>query len=64
MFLKIDEVVQKCHLSRATIYKKAKEGTFPKPIKLSERASGWLESEVNEWILSRIEESKDSVEVA
>lgn len=56
MILKIDEVVQKCHMSRATIYKKAKEGTFPKQIKLSERSSGWLESEINDWIQNRIEE--------
>lgn len=64
MILKINEVVQKCNLSRATIYKKVKEGTFPKQIKLSERSSGWLESEVNQWIESRVEEREASQEVA
>jgi len=62
MILKINEVVKKCHMSRATIYKKAKEGTFPKPIKLSERSSGWIESEINEWIENRIKE-RQSAEV-
>lgn len=64
MILKINEVVQKCNLSRATIYKKVKEGTFPKQIKLSERSSGWLESEVNQWIESRVKEREASQEVA
>ncbi|WP_029406845.1 AlpA family transcriptional regulator [Thiomicrorhabdus sp. Milos-T2] len=64
MILKINEVVQKCNLSRATIYKKVKEGTFPKQIKLSERSSGWLESEVNDWIESRVKEREESPEVA
>lgn len=64
MILKINEVVQKCNLSRATIYKKVKEGTFPKQIKLSERSSGWLESEVNQWIESRVKEREASQGVA
>jgi len=54
MILKIQDVVHKCNLSKATIYKKAKEGTFPKQIKLSERSSGWLESEINDWIASKV----------
>lgn len=61
MILKINEVVQKCNLSKATIYKKIKEGSFPKQIKLSARSSGWLESEINDWIVSRVQ-SRDSVE--
>jgi prophage regulatory protein len=32
------------------------EGTFPKPVKLGARAVAWVESEVEEWILARIEE--------
>lgn len=31
---------------------------FPKPIKLGERASGWIESEVREWIEDRIYASR------
>lgn len=61
MILKINEVSKKCSLSRATIYKKIKEGGFPKQIKLSERSSGWLESEVNDWIISKVK-SRDQAE--
>ena len=45
-------------LSRSTIYSKIDTGVFPKPIKLSERSVGWLESEVQEWITERINISR------
>ncbi|TYK60519.1 AlpA family phage regulatory protein [Pseudomonas synxantha] len=32
------------------------EGTFPKPVSLGDRCVGWVESEVHDWILGRIEE--------
>ncbi|MBO1927115.1 AlpA family transcriptional regulator [Thiomicrorhabdus sp. 6S2-11] len=63
MILKVNQVAKRCGLSRATIYKKAKEGTFPKQIKLSERSSGWLEEEINEWIEKRVQEREISLEV-
>ena len=37
-------------LSTATIYRLIKQGKFPKQIKLSERSSGWLLSEVEQWL--------------
>ena len=39
-------------------YKLISEGKFPKPIKLG-RSSRWKESEVKEWFLQRIEESRN-----
>ncbi len=54
--MKLDEVKQETRLSRSSIYRLAKTGDFPKPIKLGERSSGWLESEINAWIDSRIEQ--------
>jgi prophage regulatory protein len=41
-------------LARSTIYKYIKEGLFPKPISLGSRSVGWIQSEVEEWILVRI----------
>ena len=43
-------------LGRSTIYKYISEDWFPKPLPLGGRSVGWLESEVHEWILARIEE--------
>jgi prophage regulatory protein len=45
-------------LSRSTIYKKIAEGTFKKPVSLGARAVGWIESEIDEWLESRIAASR------
>lgn len=45
-------------LSRSTIYLRVAEGTFPAPISLGGRAVGWIEQEVNDWLLHRIESSR------
>lgn len=45
-------------LSDKWFYKLISEGKFPKPIKLG-RSSRWKESELKEWLLKRIEQSRD-----
>jgi prophage regulatory protein len=40
------------------IYQMQAEGRFPKRIKLGERAVGWLESEVRDWLRTRVETSR------
>ena len=40
-------------LSRGSIYRLMTIGRFPKSIKLSERAMGWRESDLNAWLDSR-----------
>lgn len=47
--IRLPEVIERVGLAKTTIYQKIKEGQFPKQIKLS-RTSGWLESEIDEWI--------------
>jgi prophage regulatory protein len=39
-----------------TIWEKVREGSFPRPIKLGGRASGWLGSEIAAWQRQRIAE--------
>ncbi len=51
--LRLREVVDTTRLSRTTIYSLVKEGEFPKPLRLSARASGWLFSEVQKWLDSK-----------
>lgn len=48
-------------LSRSTIYAMMKNGTFPKSLSLGARAIGWLESDIQAWIDSRVSTSKDGV---
>ncbi|MFS7239170.1 helix-turn-helix transcriptional regulator [Serratia proteamaculans] len=42
-------------VSEATIWRKAKNGTLPRPIKLSERVTAFDAVEINAWIKSRKE---------
>jgi prophage regulatory protein len=51
--LRLPQVKGRCGLARSSIYARVKNGTFPAPISLGERAVGWLESEIVAWIDSR-----------
>ncbi len=53
-FLRLREVCGRVSLGRDSIYRLARAGQFPKPIKLSDRASAWLESEIDGWIAARV----------
>jgi len=53
------QVEARIGLSRSTIYLYIQEGAFPKPINLGTRAVGWLESEIDKWLMERIE-NRDS----
>jgi prophage regulatory protein len=44
---------------RASIYRKIKDGTFPRPIKCGKRVR-WVSSEVTAWINARIQASRES----
>ena len=53
--IRLKEVIDCTGLGRSTIYKYIAEGSFPKPVSLGDRSVGWVESEVHDWILARIE---------
>lgn len=59
--IRLTQVIDSTGLARSTIYKYIAEGTFPKPVSLGDRCVGWVESEVHDWILARIQE-RDLVE--
>lgn len=54
--IRIQDVIKTTGLGRSTLYKKIAAGEFPKPIPLGERAVGWIEEEVLEWIEVRIQQ--------
>lgn len=56
--LRLPEVQDRTGLSRSTIYLRIKQGSFPQSIHLGDRAVGWIETEINEWIDERIELSR------
>ena len=43
-------------LSRMTVYRMEKAGTFPKRIQINSGSVGWLENEVEVWLADRIPE--------
>lgn len=52
--LRLKQLEIRTGLSKATLYKLIKSGTFPAQKQLGLRSVGWLESEVTAWIESRI----------
>ncbi|MFU1607307.1 helix-turn-helix transcriptional regulator [Sulfitobacter pontiacus] len=54
-FLRMPEVEAKVGLKKRTIQYMVKEGAFPEPVQLNERSIGFVESEVNAWMLARME---------
>jgi prophage regulatory protein len=62
-FLRIADVSRVTGLPRATIYEMVSKGTFPKQVRLSPRAVGWIESEIVKWQEGRIA-ARDGKEAA
>ncbi len=58
--LRIKQVMARSGRGRSSIYQGIQDGTFPAPIKLGERAVGWVDSEINNWIENRIAASRNT----
>jgi len=56
--LRLPDVLKRTALSRSQIYRLIEQDDFPKQVRLSERASGWIEEEVDGWLRERIERSR------
>ena len=59
--LRLPSVRERTGLSRSSIYLRISQGRFPRPISLGERAVGWLESEITEWVNRRISASRQDL---
>lgn len=58
-FMKIDEVIALTTLSETQIYRKMKAGEFPQNISIGANSKVWLESEIQQWIQSKIEQHRN-----
>ena len=56
--LRLPQVIQRTGLSRSSIYLRMANDEFPESVSLGGRAIGWLENEIDEWIVERIEQSR------
>ena len=53
--MKLKEVMHTTGLARSTVYKYIADGNFPKPVSLGERNVAWLQSEIEDWIMEKVE---------
>jgi prophage regulatory protein len=56
--LRRPQVQLRTGLARSTIYELISEGRFPAPIQLTDRTVGWLDREIEDWIASRVMQSR------
>lgn len=56
--IRLKNVCETTGLGRSTIYNMVGDGSFPQPVKLTTRSTGWVASEVNDWIHDRIKASR------
>jgi len=56
--IRLTEVLCRTGYSKASIYRLIRQGRFPVQVKIGPRSVAFIESEVDEWINQRIEESR------
>jgi prophage regulatory protein len=61
MILRLPAVKERTGLSRSSIYLRIARNDFPRPISLGARAVGWLEHEIEDWLASRVAQSRSRV---
>lgn len=49
--------MHKTSLGHSSVYKFISEGTFPKQVSLGAKSVAWLESDIDNWIMERVEKS-------
>lgn len=59
--IRLNEVQRRTGYSKAWIYRLMSQKRFPTSVKIGTRAIAFVESEIDEWINTRIEESRKEV---
>jgi prophage regulatory protein len=52
------ELCQLLGISSATLYRRIKEGTFPRSIKVSDNIVGWLAADLEDWFDNLVESQR------
>jgi prophage regulatory protein len=55
---RLPAVIEKTGLSRSSIYLRMNKREFPQSISLGDRAIGWLEADIEQWLEDKITASK------
>jgi len=48
--LGLNAVLDRTGLSRAALYRKIQDGTFPRQVRIATRCTGWRKSAIDEWL--------------
>lgn len=54
IIVRMPDVVVMTGLSKPSVYRTMKAGTFPRRIRLSPGAVGWLRTEIEQWAVDRM----------
>lgn len=57
---RLSEVKSRTGLSRSTIYLCISQNSFPRQVSIGDRAAGWIESEIDNWIDAQIHTSREA----
>jgi prophage regulatory protein len=62
--VRLPEVSRLTGLPPSTMYAMIAKGSFPSPIKLSERSSAWRSDELDQWVEARTRASRSQAAAA
>ncbi len=48
--LRLDEVLYTTGLGRNTVYRRIREGTFPKQVRIGPNSVAWRQSDISQWM--------------
>lgn len=60
-FLRLDEVLHTTGLGRNTVYRRIREGTFPKQVRIGPNSVAWRQSAIAQWMLDLTPSNDQSV---
>ncbi|HUD93485.1 helix-turn-helix transcriptional regulator [Sphingobium sp.] len=49
-FVRLPQVLKETGLSRATLYRKVQDGTFPRQVRIAQRCVGWRRAAIDQWL--------------
>ena len=52
--LRLPDVMTKTGLKRSQVYRDMKSGNFPQSCKIGPASTAWLESEIDDWIVTKL----------
>jgi predicted DNA-binding transcriptional regulator AlpA len=58
LYVRVNQLTKLIPISKATIWRKVKDGTFPIPVKLGNRITAWHMDDIESWLAARHAEVK------